>query len=182
MKKPPVATKHVVNMGVSALAREIGLSAAAVSKKMTAGMTAAQIRQEAARKKGQPPVGHSKGPGRPPLASEYDLVVQGRERIDKLEEMKFRKAKAMAERQELDNALKRGELVPVSYVRTWGSRFLTDARDTFMTGPSELQDVLAAESDPLQCAAILRQWLERAMTKFHQLESLWQGAAGEKVA
>lgn len=174
--------RHIVNMGVSALAREINLSAAAVSKKMKAGMTAEQIRQEAARKKGLPPVGNSHGPGRPLLPKEYDLVVQGRERMDKLDEMKFRKAKAMAERSELDNMVRRGELIPVSYVRTWASRFLTDGRDTLLAGPSELQDALAAESDPLKVNAIMRSWLERAMTKFHKLDGLWGADAEGKVA
>lgn len=174
--------KHVVNMGVCALAREIGLSGAAVSKKMKAGMTAEQIRQEAAQKKGLPRVGHSHGPGRPPSANEYDLVVQGRERMDKLDEMKFRRAKALAERSEIDNMLKRGELMPVSYVRTWATRYLVDGRDTLLAGPSELQDVLAAEDDPLKVNAILRAWLERAMAKFHQLEKLWGAGAEEKVA
>lgn len=174
--------KHVVNMGVSALAREIGLSATAVSKKMKAGMTPEQIRQESARKKGLPPKGNSHGPGRPPMPSEYDLVVQGRERMDKLDEMKFRRAKALAERSEIDNMLKRGELMPVSYVRTWATRYLVDGRDTLLAGPSELQDVLAAEDDPLKVNAILRAWLERAMAKFHQLEKLWGAGAEEKVA
>jgi hypothetical protein len=149
---------------------------------MKAGMTAEQIRQEAARKKGLPPVGSSHGPGRPLLPKEYDLVVQGRERMDKLDEMKFRKAKAMAERSELDNMVRRGELIPVSYVRTWASRFLTDGRDTLLAGPSELQDALAAESDPLKVNAIMRSWLERAMAKFHKLDGLWGADAEGKVA
>ena len=69
--------------------------------------------------------------------------------------------------------LRRGELIPVAHLRQWGTRFLIDARDTLMTGPSELQDMLAAESDPVKCAAILRAWLERVMAKFHQLDRLW---------
>ena len=193
MKKPPLITQHIVNMGVSALAREIGVSPAAVSKKMKAGMTVEQIRQAAAQRKGLPPgpkpknkppakQGNSHGPGRPPLPNEYDLVVKGRERMDALDVMKFRRAKALAERSELDNMLKRGELIPVAYIRTWGSRFLTDGRDALLAGPSELQDTLAAETDPLKVNAVLRLWLERVMAKFHQLESLWEGEAREKVA
>jgi hypothetical protein len=185
--KEPLVTKHIVNMGVCALARETGLSAAAVSQKMKAGQTPDQIRRDAARRQGRapsdkggprkPPSGklpsRSRGPGRPPLASEYDLVIHGRERLDAIDDARLRRARALAERGELENALRRGELMPVSYFRTWGSRFLTDARDTLLAGPSELQDALALEQDPLKVAAILRAWLERVMGKFHQLERLW---------
>jgi hypothetical protein len=69
--------------------------------------------------------------------------------------------------------LRRGELMPVSYVRTWASRYLTDGRYTLLAGPSELQDTLAAETDPLKVNAILRAWLERVMGKFHRCERLW---------
>jgi len=178
MKKP--VTKHIVNMGVSALAREVGLSAAAVSKKMKAGQTPDQIRQDAARRQGRGP---SHGPGRPPLPSEYDLIIKGREHTNALDDAKLRRARALAERQELENMLRRGELLPVAYARQWATRFLTDGRDTLLAGPSELADTLAAETDPLKVAAILRAWLERAMAKFHQLERLWNGAADdERVA
>jgi hypothetical protein len=116
------------------------------------------------------------------VPSEYDLVIKGRARYDDLEDAKLRRAKALAERQELENMLRRDELVPVAYMRTWGSRFLTDARDTLLTGPSELADTLAVESDPLKTAAILRAWVERVMGKFHQLDRLWGVGDEARVA
>ena len=61
-------------------------------------------------------------------------------------------------------------------------RFLTDGRDMLLTGPSELADALASESDPLKCAATLRTWLERVMGKFHQLEKLWGADDEAQVA
>jgi hypothetical protein len=176
MKKKPV-TKHVVNVGVNALAREVGQSATTISKKLRAGKTADQIRREAAQRHGTAP---STAPGRPPLPSEYDLIVRGREHTNALDDAKLRRAKALAERQEIENALRRGELMPVAYVRQWASRFLTDGRDTLLAGPSELADALAAETDPLKVAANLRAWLERAMGKFHQLDRLWGGAADDE--
>jgi hypothetical protein len=184
-------TKHVVNVGVNALAREVGLSPQAISKKLLAGKTPDQIRQEAEQRRGTAPGKKSApskkpstAPGRPPSTpAEYDLIREGRERIGALDDAKLRRAKALAERSEIENALRRGELIPVAYVRTWGSRFLTDARDTLMTGPSELADTLAAETDPLKTAAIMRAWLERVMGKFHQMERLWGGAVeDEQVA
>jgi hypothetical protein len=102
------------------------------------------------------------------------MVIQGRQRISDLEEAKLRRAKALAEHQELENMLRRGELMPVSYARKWGLRFLIDGRDELLKGASELADALAAESDPLKVAAILRAWLERTMDKFEQLRMLWE--------
>jgi hypothetical protein len=177
---PSPVTKHVVNVGVNALARECGVSPTTVSNKLRAGKTPDQIRQEAQQKRGgsRPRT----APGRPPVGHEYDLLIKGRERVGAMDEAKLRRARALAERSEIENALRRGELIPVAYVRTWASRFLTDARDTLLTGPSELADTLAAETDPLKTAAILRAWLERVMAKFQQLDQLWGGAADEKVA
>lgn len=177
---PPVATKHVINTGVMALARETGLSAQAISMRMKRGQTAEQIRDAVAQRKGQT---RSHGQEKKALGKhEYSLVLKGRERIDAMDDAKLRRAQAQAERQELENMLRRGELIPVAYVRQWATQFLTDARDTMMAGPSELQDGLAIETDPVKCAALLRAWLERVMGKFHQLERLWGVSDQEQVA
>jgi hypothetical protein len=184
MKKQPPPARKVVNVGVNALAREVGLTPTTISKKLRSGQTPDQIRRDAARKEGREPGVERRG--RPtigrPSESEYDLLMKGRERLNAIDEAKLRRARALAERGELDNMLRRGELVPVAYVRQWGSRFLTDARDTLMTGPSELADNLAAETDPLKVAAMLRLWLERVMGKFHQLDKLWGVGDEEQVA
>ena len=83
------------------------------------------------------------------------------------------KENALAELRQLEVMERRRELMPVSYVRIWGTRFLVEGRDILLAGPSELADTLAAETDPLKTAAILRAWLDRAMGKFHQLDRLW---------
>jgi hypothetical protein len=178
--KPAPPPQHIVNMGVSALAREVGMTPAAISQKMKAGKTPDQIRQEAAQRQGRAPKvtskakGNSRGPGRPPLASEYDLVIKGRQRLDAIDEMKLRRAKALAERQELENAFRRGELIPASYVRQWGVRFITAAKDELLRGPSELQDLMATEADPQKCNAIMRAWVERVVAKVQELQRLWK--------
>jgi hypothetical protein len=195
MKKEPLASQRIINVGVLALARETGLSGAAVSMKMKAGKTPDQIRAEAAQRQGRAPASKPKpgkaspvpsgrrGPGHPPLASEYDMVIKGRERYDAMDDAKLRRAKALAERQEIENMLRRGELMPVAYARKWGIRFLMDGRDELLKGPSELADALAAEDDPLKVAAILRGWLDRVVTKFEQLRQLWEGDLdAERVA
>jgi hypothetical protein len=174
--------KHVMNVGVAALARECGISEATVSKKMKAGKTADQIRTEAAQRKGVAPNRH--GPGRPAAKqSEYDMILKARTRYDEMEQAKLRRQKALAERQEIENMLRRGELMPVSYARKWGLRYLIDGRDEMLKGPSELADELAAESDPVRVKAILLAWVERIMAKFEQLEMLWKGEVeNEQVA
>jgi hypothetical protein len=180
MKKP--VTKHVVNLGVTALARETGQSPASVSKKMKDGQTPDQIRAAAARKQGRAP-SNRKGPGTPPTKSEYDLVMKRDERLNAMDEMKFRRAKALAERQEIDNALKRGELIPAAYVRQWGVKFITASKDELLRGPSELQDLMATETDPQKCNAIMRAWVERVVAKVQQLQHLWKAEfEAEEVA
>jgi hypothetical protein len=169
----------VVMLGVNALARETSLPRQTVSRKMREGATAADIRRYAALRDGRSP---AKNLGRPPGElhkktavdqGEYEVLVRGQSKLEAIDDAKLRRARALAERGELDNMLRRGELLPVAYVRQWASRYLTDGRDTLLAGPSELQDILASESDPLKVAAILRAWLERVMAKFHQLERLW---------
>jgi hypothetical protein len=85
------------------------------------------------------------------------------------------KENALASLRELELMERRRELVPVSYVRTWGTRFLVEGRDILLNGLGELQDRVAAENDPLKVAEILRFWLDHAMQRFFQLETLWGG-------
>jgi hypothetical protein len=169
-------TKRTQNVGVNALARECNLPQSTVSSMMRRGMTADQIRARAGRRtEAQPP--------KPPtIPGEYDLVIQTKERIDALEDAKLRRARALAERQEIENALRRGELMPVSYVRKFAFRFLTDGRDEMLRLPSELADALAAETDPREVTAILRAAMERVLAKFEQLNEIWQGQSDQEQA
>lgn len=179
MKKPG---KQMMNVGVSALAREVGLHISTVSEKLKKGMTADEIRAEAARKQGRTMPTKRRVPEKP-TKSEYDMIVESRARFDEMEKWKLRRQRALAERQEIENMLRRGELMPVSYARLWGVKILVAGRDELLKGPSELQDALAAESDPLKVNALLRAWIERAMAKFEQLEMLWKGTfEAEEVA
>jgi hypothetical protein len=85
------------------------------------------------------------------------------------------KENALAELRQLELMEKRRELVPVSYIRAWGMRFLTEGRDLLLNGLGELQDRLAAENDPAKISEMLRFWLDRVMERFLQTESLWGG-------
>jgi hypothetical protein len=78
-----------------------------------------------------------------------------------------------AELKKLQVMERRDELVPISYVKLWGLKFLTEAKDVWMRGPSELCDQLAAEDDPVKCALIMRGFCERVVAKLYECERLW---------
>ena len=84
-----------------------------------------------------------------------------------------RKEHILAELRDLQLMKERGQLIPVTYVKTWASTFLTEGRSILLQGPGELQDALAQESDPVRVSAILRRWVETAMEKFHRTGKLW---------
>jgi hypothetical protein len=91
-----------------------------------------------------------------------------------------RKEHLLAELRDLQLMRERGELIPVSYVKQWAATFLTEGRDILMQGPGELQDQLAAESDPLKVSAILRRWVEKILERFHKTGKLWGEGAESK--
>jgi hypothetical protein len=93
-----------------------------------------------------------------------------------------KKESMLADLRHVELMQKRGELMPVSYARLWGVRFLVAAKDELLRGPGELQDVLAAESDPLKCAAIVRSWTERCLNRFCELEKLWGPPLDDEAA
>jgi hypothetical protein len=81
----------------------------------------------------------------------------------------------LARLRELDYQERSRELIPITYVRIWASRFLVEGRDILLNAPGELADRLAAESDPRAVEEILRAWTDRIMTHFFELETLWGG-------
>jgi hypothetical protein len=80
----------------------------------------------------------------------------------------------LAELRKIEVMKARRELVRVSYMRLWGTRFLVAAREELEKGAGELQDALAAESSPVEWAKILRGWVERVVAKFYECERLWE--------
>jgi hypothetical protein len=79
----------------------------------------------------------------------------------------------LAELRRIEVMKARRELMPVAYMKLWGTNFLTEAKDLWLRGPSELRDALAAESDPAKCEAIVRGFCERVVERLSQLERLW---------
>jgi hypothetical protein len=189
---------HSNNVGVLALSRETGYSAATISRKLSRGLSPDNIRSQArlvvAQERREARRGTDSRPRQTSVsrnalaeltnvpamavvksgtAGEYEGVLAMQAMFDALEDAKLRRAKALAERQEIENMLRRGELMPISYARLWGVKFLIAAKDELLKGPSELQDAVAVETDPLKCAALMRAWAERTLGKFANLQELW---------
>jgi len=158
---------RTVTLGVCALARETGLPRSTVSKRMRAGATPNEIRVYAALRQDRlPPTPSAPHPQRPGAESagtqnQHEAVLQGREWVEELNNARLRRLLALAEAQELENEALRKQLVPVVYVREWVARYLDFNRKELLRWPDELADVLAAESDPKRCEAIMRGWAER---------------------
>jgi hypothetical protein len=88
-------------------------------------------------------------------------------------------SQSLAEKERWMAALRRlqyqersGELVRACDVRLFCTRLLIEARDILVSGPSELADELAAETDAQRVQEILRRWSERVAERFYRL-TLW---------
>jgi hypothetical protein len=89
------------------------------------------------------------------------------------------KEQALSELRRIEVLEKKGELIPVAYVRHWGLNFLIQGRQILEWGPTEMRDELAAETDPVKCEAIVRRRDERVLDAFHRLEVLWTQPPGK---
>jgi hypothetical protein len=169
----------LVVLGVNALARETGLPKSTISERMRKGQTADQIRIYAAMRDGRSPQ-RTFRPGAlrceaaksAQSQTEYEVILRSRNRLDAIGDAQLRRARALADKQELENQQRRSELVPTVYLREWSRRFLAYSRDALFK-VSELPEVLAAECDPVKCNQILRAWVERTFVHFYQLDELW---------
>jgi hypothetical protein len=86
-----------------------------------------------------------------------------------------------AELRRIEVMEKRRELVPVAYVRHWGTNFLVAAKDEMLKAPSELRDRLAHEADPHAVERILDSWVTRVIDKLYRLETLWSPPPGPEA-
>jgi hypothetical protein len=170
------------NVGVNALARELDLPQTTVSQLMSKGKTRDEIRAYAALRHGKPippkesdelkqPDPPKPSPAEEQQKSEYDLIIEMRGMARELEEVKLRRAKALAEKDELRNRVEKGELLPKNYVKQYCLRFLYDTKFQIDVMPSEFADVLAAEPDPRKTEAILQTMMDRLR---HQLEEMYK--------
>ena len=183
--------------GCTTLARELGISAAAVSQKMQRGMTSEQIRDEwrakrtaadvAARgytpartlksRSEQEPANAAAAPAR-----RVSLLPVDPDEMDDpgdVEEPNFfiaktRKEYALAEKHELDLYEQRGHLVAADKIRKHYADGIVRARGAFLRLPGELGDMLAAESNPAKCSDMLDRELRRILDMLADSEDAGQ--------
>lgn len=85
-----------------------------------------------------------------------------------------------AKLRELEYMERCGTLVPLSYIKHWGTGFCIAIRDE-MQKVSELRDVLAAENDPARVQVLLDNWVGRVCDRIHSLEALWAASPKETM-
>lgn len=168
--------KRTQNVGVNALSREVDLPATTVSQMMTKGWSADDIRRYAAQRHGEPaPAAKASKSSaeNETKQSEYDMVIETRGLIQQMEEVKLRRAAALAEKAEIENMVRRGELLPKHYIRTWSLKHMIEHRDTILRMGSELADKVAAESDPRKVKEIIDAYGLRILGPIEKLYALW---------
>lgn len=154
---------------------------------MRKGQSADQIRAYAAIREGRSPQRTSRpvapypSPGKSTeTRTDYEAILRGRERLEEIDDVKLRRFRALAIKEELEIQRLRSQLVPTVYVREWATRFLSDSRDVMLKAPPELCDAVAAESEPVRVSEILRAWVERTLAEIFQRDELWAAASKAK--
>jgi hypothetical protein len=169
-------SKHKLPPGVSAevIAKIAKVSVQLVYKKLSRGKTASEIIVEAARWHEMQEASKIEIPIIPfdGMNGTDSHALNGYGNLS-YAAAQAAKERALAELRQLEVMEKRGEVIPLEYVKHWASNFLIQGKQILEWGPAEMRDQLAAESDPLQCEAIVRRRDERVMERFYQLETLW---------
>jgi hypothetical protein len=147
------------------IAAVAGVSVQLVYKKLRMGKSAKQIISEASERENRQTL-------RDMPVTPVD-AVNGHAGVLSFSAAQAQKENWAAKLKQVEYQERCGELIPVQYVRHWGQRFLMEARDLWLRGPSELRDTLASECDPLACEEIVRTFCERVVNTLYQLERLW---------
>jgi hypothetical protein len=162
--------------GLSAteIARLSGLSTSRVYTLLAEGRSCFEILLSAQRRKQQAAAREV-----PVLPVDVDVIapanggIHVNGAVPSYSESLAKKEAMLAELRNVELMQKRGELMPVSYFRHWGMKFLVEAQDLWEQGPSELADRLASENDPRECEAIVLGFVERVVDRLYKLERLW---------
>lgn len=165
-RKKPNGRAGPASPSAEHIASIAGVSIQLVYKKLRQGKTASQIVAEAHQRREQIAL---RGLPTVPVKTNGHAATN----VVSFAQAQAEKENWLCELRRIEVMKARKELMPVSYVRLWGTRFLIAARDELLRGPGELADELAAERDPRRCEAILRRWVEHVLRKFCETERLW---------
>jgi hypothetical protein len=170
---------RLVTLGVNSLARATGLPRQTVSDRMRKGATAAEIRLYAAMRQRRRP---ERKPAAVAMRREalkfrepsfkFDVTLQARGIREAIDDVRLRRVRALAEKQELENQHLHSQVIPRLYLEEWTKRFLSYAREMMLEGLSELSEVLATVADPLKCNEFLRSWVTRIMARLAETDEL----------
>jgi hypothetical protein len=174
--------KHKLPTGVTAevIAKIADVSIQLVYRKLARGKSASEIIIEAGRWRDK----QQMASGDYPVVPYNDVISTNGHSANGYGNLSFAAAQtakenALAELRQLEVLEKKGELIPVAYVRHWGLNFLIQGRQILEWGPTEMRDELAAETDPVKCEAIVRRRDERVLDEFYRLEVLWTQPPGK---
>ena len=85
-----------------------------------------------------------------------------------------RRVIALADAQEIANAIKRGEWVELKRVQMWGEGVVKNTIGLVMRVPGQLRDPIAAETDPVKCDEMMAGELKRVVEEIQKMEELWK--------
>lgn len=176
------------------MARETGYSIASVSKKLTAGKTPDQIRQDARRAGIKPTVlvtstgklaskverleadqAQAKSKSKPLLGSathhngtppkSESPTPRARTQDENYYQAQARKERILADLRELEYQERIGQLAPVDLLNSWFSGCIVRARDILLSIGPELRDRVAQEVDPVICEELITFEIRRALAE-----------------
>lgn len=161
-----------MNLGLRAAARELGLSHPGLKKAADDGRVTREpdgkfnvekvraqiaanshpIKAKSARAQQSKPARPSAKPEADEIAVEFDLnrIVTARERVK-------------LEKDQLDLARRKGEVVDKAAVNAFVAGMILKARDVFLQVPPSLRDKLAKIDDPVECEAVLMSEIHRGL-------------------
>jgi hypothetical protein len=113
-------------------------------------------------------------------AKTYEQVLSEiagrRQKREHIDDARARKVSAQADAQELQNAVKRGELIEAARVRLLGTGVVKESVGILERMPGQIQDRLSAESGvpAARCGAIVLEEVKRAVDKIREMEDIWR--------
>jgi len=185
--------------GAKDLARETGFSPQLVSQKFHQGWSPEQIRQyavqqgrmskeayeaskKAAKKEQREEPKPSKKDEKQEADPEIAAAVAAHEESKGLAAAKRRREVAQAEKIEMENAVRRGDLVPTGQIVPSLMRCHAAFRDALLAIPGELADRLAMETDPAVVRKLLDDRHRQALRHFETLRDIWEAPLANAVA
>lgn len=152
MKPKQFLTKHDGPTATS-LATELGVSVSIVSQKRNRGKTDDEIRKEAVVWKEK----------QARIAGKDTAELEGG--LESFHMAQARKERALADKHQIDVAVKLGELVSVAEVNAFVSQNIVAARDILSKISPELADRLAPETNPVTIRMLIDTEVHRALTR-----------------